>query len=1341
MSSNFDFPVKIEVKLPSTHPELLHGLDLWLRLGLISDAQVRQICQEFLVCRVELQPQAIPKRQQTVQTPETSYILSPDSRNTSVTAKKPNVLARMLQSLGEELSVRWLLFLGMFLVVVSSGVLAASQWEKFPPFGQYGVLLAYTLSFWGISFWAGKQSHLSLTTRTLLIVTLLLVPVNFWAMDSFNLWQNPLNWIVVAIASITLSAITFLLCNNRLFSIEQPARKLPLVNILGLSYLHWGWQIPGFPLIAVYLATVGTAIATIYHTRQQQRQTVTPAQERQTGLGITLSSVVIVYALLVLLVRAIFVVRVDIQELGLAVGICGWLVTWLAQEDKRTEGQGDKSIQNSKFKIQNLESSPASPSPSLRLAESQGGHAQGTLTSPSSLPWELLGGILLFLGWLVSVSEAFPWQATAVGALGLWFFSRRLQLRGTPVDVIAIFAIGLQTIWLLWLLVPSQLQQWAIATGTQLTHSQNTPWALLSVALFPYLVFMVVLTDKLYRAQKVQLADFGEKLTLLFGGLLTIVSLVNPTLRSLNFFLSTITLWNVSQRRVLIRMSLVYMTQIAGVLTLCSIVDRLLPHLNTEVWASIVLAVAVAEWLFSCLGNGVWHKSAWYMGLGLAASSYALLWMNAESAWFVSGNGSENWDLIWLITPMTLTGIAILGFKYPAGAVTHPTLNAWLSVAALGLAQSLTLPLPGVRLIGLAVASALMFVNTYYLRHKLCAGITIGFGLGFIAALLWEGVPGLPRLSLQGWFVVGAVCTVGLWLVRELLSRRENELVAIYAEATDKWAIALCSVELLLLSVHSVLVYQKLTQSGLLYLTSSVITLGAIVYRNWQQPTTWGFYSIGWCLELLIAEVLGFSNRSIIKIAIANIALGLLTQLLGEWWQRKHRLEQLPNRWHILPLVYAVFGVALRSSTFANWTGLSSLAVAFIAIGVGRRRQELKPLVYLGLFGVSISSYELLLYQLLQVRGGAYGDGLIAMSVLGTGIMYAYRILSPWLINYLRVTSEELKVVAHIHWVLGSCLLLYATFTPIAINRLIGLGTGVFLIRYAIFQGRSPLRSPLISWVGGITKADIWVYLGLLEIAGIRVYWIDTAVGRLFAGPLLPWIAPIASVIAYFLYILPWERWGWSKRPWQNAAYILPLICLWESRVQIYPVGLLITAGFYAFVAKIAEKFRFTYISVVLIDWALFRWFLDLHFTDTLWYVTPVSLSLLYIAQFDPRLRLPQMKASRHWLRLLGCGLICGWAIVFYQETAFVPGIFSLVAIFAGLALRVRAFLYVGVGTFFITSFYQLVIFSLRYPFFKWVVGLLVGIILISIAANFETRREQLNSLLRNTNEELQEWE
>ncbi|MDP5337117.1 MAG: DUF2157 domain-containing protein, partial [Nodularia sp. (in: cyanobacteria)] len=242
-------------------------------------------------------------------------------------------------------------------------------------------------------------------------------------------------------------------------------------------------------------------------------------------------------------------------------------------------------------------------------------------------------------------------------------------------------------------------------------------------------------------------------------------------------------------------------------------------------------------------------------------------------------------------------------------------------------------------------------------------------------------------------------------------------------------------------------------------------------------------------------------------------------------------------------------------------------------------------------------------------------------------------------------------------------------------------------------------------------------------------------------GPLVPWNGAIACVIAYFLYILPWENWGWSKRPWQQAAYIVPLVILWETRLEVSPITLLIAAGFYIFLAKMGNNIRFTYISVAIIDWALLRWLDSLLLNDPLWSVTTIGLSILYIAQVDPLLKLPNSKTARHTLRLLGSGFICGWAILFHQQTPFIPGIFSLIAIFAGLALRTRAFLYLGTATFLITSFYQLVLFSFSYPFLKWIFGLLVGIILISIAANFETRRTQINTLLRNISDELKQWQ
>ncbi|MBD2229243.1 DUF2157 domain-containing protein [Calothrix anomala] len=1357
-----DIPLRFEIKLPSYHPQLLEGLDLWLRFGLISDSQVRQICREYLVCPITVQVPVVTATADPVKPLPVNMLqaisIPSASRDAEPAAKpaKPNFLTTMLQSLGEELSVRWLLFLGVFLVVVSSGVLAASQWEKFPASGQYGVLFAYTLSFWGFGFWAAKQNNLRLTAQTLLLVSLLLVPVNFWAMDSFKLWHNPLDWITVAIAAPTLTVMTALLFSNRLFSINLRTDKLLLVNILGLSFLHWGWKLPNFPLIAVYLAMIGTTIITIYHNRYRRQKTpdATPTEgSSRISLGIRLPAAIIVYALIVLLMRAIFIVQVDVTQLGLAIGICGWLMTWLAQREiteqgSREQGAGGVEVEQGSREqgaggVEAEQGSREQGAGGVEVA--QGSREQGaggviSSLSPSSplsplssfIIWERLGSIVLFLGWLVAVFN-YPGQAIAVSGLALQFSGSRLQRYSLQTDFVAVFVIGLQAIWLGWRLVPANIQTQAIAFGTQLTHSQNVPWALLSIAFFPYLILMVGLTDLFYRQQKRQLVICGDGLTLILGTVLTTIALVNPTLRSLNLLLSTITLVNITKRR-LPRQSqsspLVYLTHIMGVLTLCSTVDWLFPTLGREFWASILLVLMVVE-LGLSLTQGIWRESALLIGLGLAAASYILLWANGESAWYGEVRSQQQWGIIWLVTPLTLTAIA------SRNNTQERRVNTSLSIVSLGLAQLLTIHLPGTRLIALAVATAVMYFNTSYLRYELTAAITLGFGLTFIGTLLWEGIPGLPHLSVAGWFLVGAIATFSLWYGRAFLIRQNKPLATIYAKASDKWAIAFCSLELFLLTVHSLAVYEKFQTSGILYLTSIAITLAGIVYRSWREPNNWAFYGIGWGLELLVAEILGFWGRSTVNMAIANIALGLSAEVVGEWWRRRYQVRL--NSLHILPLVYAVLSVILRLDTFESWTGLCSLGVALIFIGVGRRTEKFQPLLYLGIIGVSLSAYELLFYQMSQAKGGAYGDALIAMATLGTGIMYAYRILSPWLGDYLRLTPRQLKAITHLHWAWSSFLLLAGIVAPIEVNRLLGLGTGIVLVQYAIFEGRNITASTQI--LGDITIAEIWVYIGLLQVAALRIYWRQTIIEHLFGNILLPWNGAIACVFAYFLYILPWEDWGWSRRPWRNAAYIIPLIILAETSLKVYPITLAIAACYYIFLAKIENNIRFTYISIGLIDWALCRWFVDLQLNDSLWYVTVIGLSLLYIAHIDPWLRLPEGKETRHSLRMVGSGLICGWAMFFNQDTALIPGIFSLIAIFAGLGLRIRAFLYVGTAAFLFTSIYQLIIFSLRYPFLKWVVGLFVGIVLISIAANFETRRAQISSLLRNTNDEFHNWQ
>lgn len=1394
MSSTFDRDISILINVKASHPELLIGLDAWLKLGLISETQVKHLCREYLSCPLPQTQTISPippivKPEELRKTPEKlpeKPVIPKTPKIPIGSPTKGNFITNSLQSLMAEISVRWLLFLGTFMVVVSSGVLAASQWAKFPPAGQYGILLTYTLIFWGISWWTQKQGNLKLTGQTLQWITILLIPVNFLAIDSFHLWRNPLEWLTTILAAITLTFISVLLIKN-----QPQASGLSLFNNLGLSYLHLGWSLPLYPVVAVYIGTIETALVSFLQYRQLSKSAVNQTQINLKSPNFP-GVAIIIYALLMLLLRGIFAAGLTIGELGLAVGICGWLLAWLPQQENR-----EKTLVSN---IKNTTNSGNLPTYRSSLtAVVPNGVAAGNISDRFSV-WESIGGVLILIGWLVSLKTN-PAQAIAVSGIGLWFCASRLLRFWLQIDLLGIFIIGLQTIWLSWRLIPIEIQKNIIATATQITATENIPIALLSLALFPYILFMLWLTNWLHDRHQSQLAKFGEILTLLLGLNLTVLSLFSPIVRSINLAASTIILILATQRYWKLEKSpnllasanqtarnyqyqnqsfnnqssipdlifFVYLTQITAVLTIISIIDWYLPKLVLGVWAAILLFIMVVEWLLLIINFsspiGVYResnqhensiinrdiltrtirKSSWHLGLALAGLSYWLLWQNYEiSNLEITIINRSAWGLLWLIVPISLTGIASCRNSLPRWQ-----LASWLSIITLLMVQGLTLGISSTRLVSLGIAICLMLVNTQYLQNTRSAVVTIGFCLSFITALLWQGIPGFLPLSGPGWLIAIGLFISTLWLLRSWIIYHSYSLTDIYAPAIDRWGIFLFTFQSIILTLHSLTVYWNWSQANIYIILATAITMIAIVYRGWRQPSNWTIYSLGWSLEIFAAETLGFFDRSPLNLAIANIILGLIAQLLGDWWQRKTRRE-FPSSWHILPLLYGALGAILRWNIFTSWTGLTTLSLALIAIGVGRRQAIFKPLIYLALIGISFSAYEILFYQLSQIKTGAIGDGLIAMATLGTTIMYAYRILTPWLINYIGLTRNELKAAAHCHWVWSSLLLMATIITPVEYNQFLGLGTGLFLVRYAIYQGRIDTNFESLAIINQekitninnntwLTLPEIWVYLGLLEIVGLRIFWLNTPLKMLFSPTFLPWNAMIAVLAAAIIYILPWQKWGWIKRPFFISALLLPLLIIWENKLIVHPVALFVSAGFYILLAKLENKIRLTYISAILINWVIFRWLGNVQFTNYVWYVTPLGLTLLYIAQVDRYLKQTHQKPLRHIVRFLGSSIICVAALLTNQW--LLAGIFSVLAIFIGLAFKIRAFLYVGTATFLLNGVIQGLILNANYGFFKWLTGIIVGSIFIWIAANFETQREQINALVRNWINELEEWE
>jgi hypothetical protein len=1250
--------IRILIQADSSNPRLLEGLEVWLNLGLLSDAQVRQIGELYL-------SDPLPKK--TVNSGNNQRVLAEKitpklvvSTSPQPAFQLPNFATNLVESLKAELSVRWLLFLGLFLVIISSGVLAASQWEKFPATGQYLILFAYTFAFWGASLWGSQQSRFPVTSEALKLVTLLLIPLNFWAMDGLKLWSDSLGLLTIAIAALVLTILTVTLYRN-----QGQFQRRSLFNHLGLSYLNWGWQIPGFPVIAIYLGIMITVFLTI----------VNPPPTSSTSSPRIDFKIVVIYLLTLLFGRAIFVVNVDISQLGLALGIFA-----------------------------------------------------GFLYISSSLILHRSSYFILLFGWLVTVYIQ-PWQAFLVSGIGIGIFSHHLLKYWRERDLAAIFGFGLSMVALVGRLIPPELRKTAINVGVEISSSQDSPWALLSLTWFPYLIFMVVITDWIYHRPQRKVAHFGDFLSLLFATFLTCLSLSNPALRSLNLLASTITLAVVISRRQPLKPIVVLATHILGLVTFANLVYWQFPNLALDDWAIILLILMVGEFLLFTVnspGANIIRKDALDLGILLSGISYILFLTNFE---FSTPHSSI---MAWLITPLGLTYVATQTRE------SQQKKAVIISIIACGLVQVLNLFNPQINLWSLGLTTVFMVVNTQIIKTLFSSVFTVGLGLAFLFLSVKDLV------TVEGWLIFLSLTIAGLWVLRFMLFRygvTESNIVRLYQRAFDGWAITLLGFELSIITLNSfgVLLY-KIPRDFTL-ISTLIILIAALSFRGFDLAnprkiaksgfSPWILYSLAWAIELLIIERLISSNQSLVSFAVANIILGLTTQLFGDWWQRHYQIEKLPNPWQIIPIIYGILAIIFRVQTSANWTGLISLAFALILIGIGRRNIEAKPLVYLGLMGISVSTYEILLYQ---INAQPLTEQWIAFATLGTSLMYGYRILSPWLIAYLQIPEPEITIIAHLHWFISSILLGLVISSPINSQLLLTIGTSLLLIRYALFQGR---------YNSYLYTAETWVYVGLIQTTGLVIYLQNLLDISNF---LIPWSGSLVSILSYFFYILPWNIWGWPVRPWKRAAIILPVITVISSHFILQPeqqltwyLSAIFGTLFYIILAKFTQNIRLTYLSLTLISFTFYNW---LGSTDDIFIFTlPISCSLLYFSQVEPSLKLEQNRDLRHGLRVLGTGILSGTSLATSEGNGVVPGILNLIIIFVGLGLRIRAFLYIGTAIFLINIVNQLIILNSVYSFIKWIIVFILGVILIWIAANFETRREQLITLWNNWVAELQTWE
>jgi hypothetical protein len=211
---------------------------------------------------------------------------------------------------------------------------------------------------------------------------------------------------------------------------------------------------------------------------------------------------------------------------------------------------------------------------------------------------------------------------------------------------------------------------------------------------------------------------------------------------------------------------------------------------------------------------------------------------------------------------------------------------------------------------------------------------------------------------------------------------------------------------------------------------------------------------------------------------------------------------------------------------------------------------------------------------------------------------------------------------------------------------------------------------------------------------------------------------------------------------------VLPLLAHWIVPSQVhYGVSLLCASVAYATFGYLRKSMWYWGASVITGNAAL--WF-ALHSTDfqftqhpQLW-VIPPALSLLAIVQIlKQRLPREQVVAGRYLAT--SSIYVASTAEVFIQGIAEAPWLpivlagLSIAGIISGIALRIRAMLWLG-SMFLCVAMFTVIwhaAVDLEQTWVWYVSGIVMGVLILTMFALFEKRREQLKGLVS----KLQTWE
>jgi len=472
----------------------------------------------------------------------------------------------------------------------------------------------------------------------------------------------------------------------------------------------------------------------------------------------------------------------------------------------------------------------------------------------------------------------------------------------------------------------------------------------------------------------------------------------------------------------------------------------------------------------------------------------------------------------------------------------------------------------------------------------------------------------------------------------------------------------------------------------------------------------------------------------------ANGILSMIVTWLVFW----SVFNQVENSWRLM-CVHAILVQTIALGLLARGAVRSMLQYATLGMGV----------LFVLAWGFALLPLDVSAPLLHRTVTAAVSLSL-TVPIYGLGIVKVLRTENEW----TRAAQKLLPLLAGLAAALflvvlgietwqflhtGSAGILWPALVAVALALSL---LAVAALAAAVLPGRDPLQLSERGKTAYVYAAE--VLLGLLFLH-IRV-----SLPQLFSGWFAQFWPLIVMAIAFigvgFSEFCRRRRLTVLAEPLERTGALLPLLPvlgMWLLPSSVHGSFVLLSVGaLYLVLGMLRRSLMFTGLALVAVNgslWIYLQGFpgLEIYRHPQLWIIPP-TLCVLIAAQMNrARLTDEQQTSVRYLASIVLYGSSC--ADVFINGVAIAPWLplvlaaLSIAGVFAGILLRVRAFLYLGT-VFLVVALFTMIWYAaveLDRTWIWWVCGIVTGILIIALFGLFEKKRDELLRVV----ERLKKWE